>query len=264
MQQPILHARSLLANAPRVLVMTGAGISAESGVPTFRGPGGLWREFRPEDLATPEAFARDPRLVWEWYEWRREKVRACGPNAGHLALACWMLGRGGVTLVTQNVDGLHEAAAHRAGAADPAPAMPVRLHGSIARVRCSGCGYATDRLDPVDSTSVATLPHCPRCETLLRPDVVWFGESLPEAAMARAETAAHSADACLVVGTAGAVYPAAGLVLAVHGRGHPVIVVDPGETAFDSVAAVKLVGKAGDVLPGLLGDSSEFRVQGSE
>jgi NAD-dependent deacetylase len=261
---PFSHARTILSDAPHVLVMTGAGISAESGVPTFRGPGGLWREFRPEDLATADAFARDPRLVWEWYEWRREKLRACGPNAGHLALARWMLARGGVTLVSQNVDGLHESAARSMGVADPAPAMPVRLHGSIARVRCSRCDYSMDRPDPVDSTSLATLPHCPTCEALLRPDVVWFGESLPEAAMGRADIAAHTADACLVVGTAGAVYPAAGLVLAVHVRGRPVIVVDPGGTAFDSVAAVKLVGKAGDLLPALLADSSEFRVPSSE
>jgi len=232
--------------------MTGAGISAESGVPTFRGPGGLWREFKPEDLATPEAFDRDPRLVWEWYGWRRERVLACRPNPGHLALARWMLARNGVTLVTQNVDGLHEAAARSITAADPSPAMPVRLHGSIARARCTRCGYATDALAPVDPTSVDTLPHCPGCEALLRPDVVWFGESLPEEAMTRAEAASRAADACLVVGTAGAVYPAAGLVLAVHHRSRPVIVVDPGETALDSVAAVKLVGRAGDVLPGLL------------
>jgi NAD-dependent deacetylase len=235
-----------------VLVLTGAGISAESGVPTFRGPGGLWRESRPEDLATPEAFARDPRLVWEWYGWRREKVAACAPNAGHLALARWMAGRGGVTLVTQNVDGLHEAAARSLGGASAASALPVRLHGSIARVRCTRCAYAADGLEPVDATAIATLPSCPTCGALLRPDVVWFGEALPEDAVTRAEQAALDADACLVVGTAGAVYPAAGLVLTVHHRGRPVIVVDPGETGFDPVAAVKLIGRAGDVLPALL------------
>jgi NAD-dependent deacetylase len=232
--------------------LTGAGISAESGVPTFRGAGGLWREFRPEDLATPEAFARDPRLVWEWYGWRRERVAACRPNAGHRALARWMLSRDGVTLVTQNVDGLHEAAAREARPADPAPAMPVRLHGSIARVRCVRCDHAADGLDPVDSTTTASLPHCPRCGALLRPDVVWFGEALPEEALVRAAAAAAAADTCLVVGTAGAVYPAAGFAEKVRRRGRPVIVVDPAETAFDSIAAVKLTGKAGDILPAIL------------
>jgi NAD-dependent protein deacetylase/lipoamidase len=249
---PAARARSLLTNASTVLVLTGAGISAESGVPTFRGSGGLWREFRPEDIATPEAFARDPRLVWEWYGWRREQVAACQPNAGHLALARWMLARRGVTLVTQNVDGLHEAAARRTGAADPGGALPVRLHGSIARARCTRCTHATDGLDPVDATSVATLPHCPMCQALLRPDVVWFGELLPEVAVGIAERAARTADVCLVVGTAGAVHPAAGFVLTLHRRGRPVIVVDPNATAFDSVATVRLVGKAGDVLPALL------------
>ena len=249
---PAARARSLLASASRVLVLTGAGISAESGVPTFRGSGGLWREFRPEDLATPEAFARDPRLVWEWYGWRRDQVAACWPNAGHLALARWMLSRGGITLVTQNVDGLHEAAALSTGAPDPAPAMPVRLHGSIGRARCTRCSHTTDRLGPVDASSAATLPRCPMCQSLLRPDVVWFGELLPAEAVGIAERAARTADVCLVVGTAGAVYPAAGFVLPLHRRGGPVIVVDPNATAFDAVATVRLVGKAGDALPALL------------
>jgi len=247
-----VRAATLLRNAPSVLILTGAGISAESGVPTFRGPGGLWREFRPEDLATPEAFTRDPRLVWEWYGWRREQLSRCQPNAGHLALARWMVGREGVTLVSQNVDGLHEAAARTVAPANPLAAMPVRLHGSIARDRCTGCAYVAETPGIVDAASLATLPRCPRCASLLRPDVVWFGESLPQDAIARASAAAESAAACLVVGTAGAVYPAAGFALTVHRRGGAVIVVDPGETAFDPVAAVKLAGMAADVLPALL------------
>lgn len=246
------NAQLILHDASTILVLTGAGISAESGVPTFRGPGGLWKSFRPEDLATPEAFDRDPRLVWEWYGWRREKVAACQPNAGHLALARWMLGRTGVTLVTQNVDGLHEAAARQLDPRHPEPAMPVRLHGSIARVRCTGCSFSGDDFEPVDATSAETLPRCDSCRSLLRPDVVWFGESLPVEALLRAEQAAGSADACLVVGTAGAVYPAAGFVFAVHQRNRPVIVVDPGPTAFDDVADCRLTGTAGNVLPAFL------------
>lgn len=245
--------RAILTDAGRVLVITGAGISAESGVPTFRGPAGLWKDFRLEDLATPEAFERDPRLVWEWYGWRRERVSTCTPNPGHLALARWILGRSGVTLVTQNVDGLHEAAARRVDPGNPARAIPVRLHGSIGWVRCTRCTFKAEDASPVDATSIDTLPHCPSCAAMLRPDVVWFGESLPVDALLRAEQASRSASACLVVGTAGVVYPAAGFALAVARRGKPLIVVDPGETAFDSAAAVKLVGNAGKVLPALLG-----------
>jgi NAD-dependent protein deacetylase/lipoamidase len=233
--------------------MTGAGISAESGVPTFRGVGGLWKEFRPEDLATPEAFDRDPRLVWEWYGWRRSLVAQCQPNAGHLALARWMSGRGGVTLVTQNVDALHEAANRTVALQDAARLAPIRLHGSIARTRCTHCGYAAEDDAVIDATSRETLPHCPDCGALLRPDVVWFGESLPLDALRRAEEASAGAQLCLVVGTAGAVYPAAGYVAAVERRGRPVIVVDPGITAFDGIASVKLTGTAGAVLPELLG-----------
>jgi NAD-dependent deacetylase len=250
-------ARQLLREATRVLVLTGAGISAESGVPTFRGPGGLWKDFRPEDLATPEAFARDPRLVWEWYGWRRAMVATCRPNAGHLALARWLLERDGITLVTQNVDALHEAAARVVGGDQASRAMPVRLHGSIARVRCTRCDHTAEDSSPVDATSLAALPRCPGCQAMLRPDVVWFGEPLPPAAMAQATGAAQSADACLVVGTAGAVYPAAGFAVTVVGRGGTLVVVDPGATEFDRMAAVKLVGGAGEVLPELLVQRTE-------
>jgi NAD-dependent deacetylase len=246
-------ARTLLASASRILILTGAGISAESGVPTFRGPDGLWRNFSPEELATPEAFARDPRLVWEWYGWRRQLVGACEPNAGHLALARWLLAREGITLVTQNVDGLHEAAAIMTGGAAAEAAFPVRLHGSIERVRCTRCRYAGDHRGVIDATSNATLPHCPSCGALLRPDVVWFGESLPESAVELASRAALSAEVCLVVGTAGAVYPAAGFARTVYQRGGRLVVVDPGKTAFDDIAAVKLTGEAGVVLPEILG-----------
>lgn len=248
----ITEAAALLEGAAHVLVLTGAGISTESGVPSFRGTGGLWQTYRPEDLATPEAFERDPRLVWEWYGWRRATVARCDPNEGHLALARWMLRRDGTTLVTQNVDPLHERAAQSLGAAGAHRALPVRLHGSISRVRCIQCEYAAEDSSTIDATSLATLPRCPRCQALLRPDVVWFGEPLPEAAIEVATRAARSAEACLVVGTAGAVYPAAGFAHLVAQSGGALIVVDPGATAFDAVATVKLVGKAGEVLPGLL------------
>jgi NAD-dependent deacetylase len=275
-----VRARDLLARAERVVVCTGAGVSAESGVPTFRGPGGLWKTYRPDQLATPEAFAHDPRLVWEWYGWRRDLVAACRPNLAHVALARCMLRRGGVTLVTQNVDDLHERGAEEAALgllregrlpaasalapagdeddlraaarAAGARAAPIRLHGSLLHVRCTRCGERREHRGAVDASSDTTLPRCAACGGLLRPDVVWFGEPLPEGALAAAFSAAAAADACLVVGTAGAVQPAAALVDEAAGAGARVIVVAPGETAYDGVADVKLWGAAGEVVPALL------------
>jgi NAD-dependent deacetylase len=274
------RACALLAGADRVVVFTGAGVSAESGVPTFRGPGGLWKTFRPEQLATPEAFARDPRLVWEWYGWRRDLVAACRPNLAHVALARWMLLRRGVTLVTQNVDDLHERGAEAAalgllredrlptsGASAPhgdedalraaarpaaARAAPIRLHGSLFHVRCTQCGERLEHRGAMDASDAASLPRCAACGGLLRPDVVWFGESLPEGALDAAFAAAAAAQVCLVVGTAGAVQPAAALVDEAAGAGARVIVVDPGETAYDGVADVRLWGAACEVVPRLL------------
>ena len=199
MTASVPEARELLAGARSVLVLTGAGVSAESGVPTFRGPDGLWRTHRPEELAMPEACARDPRLVWEWYGWRRERVGRCRPNAGHHALAAWALERGvtggpGVTLVTQNVDGLHEEAAREvAGVGDPAPALPVELHGSLFRIRCTRCAHRASDRSPVNAASEASLPRCPACGALLRPNVVWFGEALDPAVLERASDPDHRA-----------------------------------------------------------------------
>ena len=237
---PELQARTVLAEAARVVVFTGAGISAESGVPTFRGPGGLWRNFKPEDLATAEAFARNPKLVWEWYGWRRGLVAGCKPNPAHAALAAWMRGRGGVTLVTQNVDDLHE----RAGSTEL-----IKLHGSLFTDRCSRCDY---RRDASLTAAYDPPPLCPGCGAPLRPDVVWFGEMLPEEALVAAEHAAVRAGACLVIGTSGAVYPAAGIVHAAREAGARLIVVDPGPTEYDRMADIRLTGNAGELVPPLL------------
>jgi NAD-dependent deacetylase len=184
----------------RVVVFTGAGISAESGIPTFRGPGGLWRNVRAEELATPAAFARDPRMVWEWYEWRRSLIREARPNAAHLAIASLeaQLPAGAVLVVTQNVDGLHERAGSR---------NLIELHGNIFRVRCTREGTIARHDAVIDDPP----PRC-ACGALLRPDIVWFGEMLPEGAMERAAEAIGQSDLLLVVGTSGVVYPAAGLV----------------------------------------------------
>jgi NAD-dependent deacetylase len=251
----LVAARMMLARALRVVVFTGAGVSAESGVPTFRGAGGLWKTFKPEDLATPIAFGRDPQLVWEWYGWRRQAVGRCLPNAAHVALARWMLARLGVTLVSQNVDDLHERAA-RAAAGDAVAAgraEPVRLHGSLFHDHCTRCTYRAEARGAVDATSIATLPHCPECGGLLRPDVVWFGEMLPARAVEAAFAAAGEAEACLVIGTTGAVYPAAAVVHTAKAAGAQVVVVDPGPTEYDGLADLKLVGQAGTIVPLLVG-----------
>jgi NAD-dependent deacetylase len=244
---PIARARSLLDDAHRVMVLTGAGVSAESGVPTFRGPGGLWKQYHAEDLATPEAFARDPRLVWEWYGWRREVVSGCVPNAAHHALATAASARPAFRVVTQNVDGLHAAAAGSPNA------QPLELHGSLFRVRCTRCVGGREDRSTIDARSLETLPHCASCGALLRPDIVWFGESLDPAILAEAIRLASSADVCLVVGTSALVHPAAGLDDLTHRGGGRVIEVNVADTPLTGRASVALRGPAASIVPELLG-----------
>jgi NAD-dependent deacetylase len=228
-----------LREAGRVVVMTGAGVSAESGVPTFRGPGGLWRQYRPEDLATPEAFARDPRLVWEWYAWRREVIAPLPPNAAHFALAALEARTPEFLLATQNVDGLHAAAGSR---------RMVEMHGTIWRLRCTACDYARhDRRVPLPEVP----PRC-ACGSLLRPDVVWFGEGLSEPVIGRAFEAAREAEVVLVVGTSSLVYPAAALPQMARASGAFVIEVNPEETPLTSLADVSLRGTAAALVPALV------------
>ncbi|HZD04802.1 MAG TPA: NAD-dependent deacylase, partial [Longimicrobiales bacterium] len=229
--------------------------SAESGVPTFRGEAGLWKRNKPEELATPGAFRRDPRLVWEWYGWRRELVGACAPNAAHRALARFQGSRPGVVLVTQNVDGLHERALVEEGLETWDRSL--ELHGSLFRVRCTRCGHRGPHPDPVDATSEETLPHCPRCGALLRPDVVWFGEPLDASVQRHAFQVAGSAETCLVVGTSAVVQPAASLPLATLEAGGVVVEVNPDTTPLTAVAEVSLRGPAARVLPDLLGPEHE-------
>lgn len=213
------EARRALSEARCLLVLTGAGISAESGVPTFRGPGGYWRNRHFSELANPATFAREPRTVWDWYLERRSTVRACAPNAAHEALAAWSKraagqGRAPGALVTQNVDGLHERAGH---------AGVVRFHGSLWRNRCTACGR--ERAD--ESLAWPELPLSPCCRAPERPGVVWFGEPIPSAALAAAFKAVGRADAALVVGTTGVVYPAAALADAMRAKGAPIVEVNP-------------------------------------
>ncbi len=245
------RARELLARANRTFVLTGAGISAESGVPTFRGDGGLWRSFRAEELATPTAFARDPKLVWEWYRWRRETIGRCRPNAAHRALARRAHARGDLRIVTQNVDELHADAAREISSTEPAPALPIELHGSIFRSRCTRCGHAfPDR----ESRAELPLPTCTQCGGLLRPDVVWFGESLDPEIIDGAMDEARSADLCLVIGTSAVVHPAAGLASIVAQHGGAVIEINPDATPLTRAADVSIRATAATAVPLLLAD----------
>lgn len=241
-------ARAMVRAARRVVALTGAGISAESGVPTFRDAGGLWRTYRPEDLATPEALARDPQTVWEWYDHRRSFLASCEPNPAHRALARFFVRRGTAGLITQNVDGLHTRAAHEeAGDRAPDPALPVELHGMIARDRCNVCGARTPG-GPLGDT----LPRCADCGGLRRPDVILFGESLDGTVLARAQAMAARADLCLVIGTSAEVYPAAAIPWTTRHAGGDIIEVNTQATSLTGAATVAVHGKAGDVLPELL------------
>lgn len=220
-------------------ILTGAGISAESGIPTFRGAEGLWRTFRPEQLATPEAFARDPKLVWEWYDWRRGLIADARPNLGHFALAQLEEQKPDSTLITQNVDGLHNrAGSHRI----------LKIHGDIWWTLCTVC-------NKVRSDFRVPLPELPpRCECggLLRPGVVWFGESLPSETWKQAEDAVGACDILVVAGTSAVVYPAASLAPLAKRSGARVIEINTEETPLSGAADILLRGPSAEILPQLV------------
>jgi NAD-dependent deacetylase len=231
--------RKWLQQASSVAVLTGAGVSAESGVPTFRGNNGLWKQRRPEDLATPGAFTRDPKLVWEWYDWRRSVLAEAKPNPGHYALADLEKRVANFTLITQNVDGLHELAGSR---------NVLRLHGSIWRVRCLACRQERfDRRIPFPEIP----PKC-ECGGTLRPAVVWFGEALPQEVWQAAENAARSAELFLVIGTSAVVYPAAGLAQIAKSSGARVVEINIAETQLSDQIDRFLQGPSGELLPQLI------------
>jgi NAD-dependent deacetylase len=226
-----------LAGTGRVAVLTGAGISAESGVPTFRGKDGLWRQYKAETLATPEAFERDPKLVWEWYDWRRGLIAPVEPNAGHRVIAGWESLFGEMAVITQNVDGLHAKAGSQ---------NVVELHGNIWKLRCTREGTVGEVRDN-------PLPHippvCPNCGSFLRPHIVWFGESLDPVVLGRAYELSESCQVMFVIGTSAVVHPAASLPYSAARAGAKIIEVNLEPTSLTPQADFFFPGKAGEILP---------------
>lgn len=220
----IRQAAELLAGASCVCVSSGAGMSVESGIPTFRGEDGLWSQVNVQEMATPEAFAKNPSKVWEWYRWRRESLAKIEPHAGHRLLAEWEERVDDFVVVTQNIDGLHHAAGSK---------NVIELHGRMDMVRCAQCDYRQQGLEDLGPD-----PHCPKCEGWLRPDVVWFGEMLPPGALEAAFAAARRCDVLILVGTSGVVQPAASLAEVARSSGGRIIEVNPNPTPLSSLADV--------------------------
>jgi NAD-dependent deacetylase len=231
--------RAKLSIARSVTVLTGAGISADSGVPTFRGADGLWRRYRAEDLATPDAFARDPRLVWEWYNWRRELIATKRPNPAHDAVAQMEQRFNRFWLITQNVDGLHREAGSR---------QLSEIHGNIWMVRCTACRLVVENRD----VPISILPLCGSCGCLLRPHIVWFGESLAEEDLQKSDAALQTSDLCLIIGTSGLVYPAAGFASIAKQAGAFVVEINLDPTPQSGIVDVAIQGRAKDIVPLLL------------
>lgn len=229
-----------VTSATRVVVLTGAGVSQESGLRTFRdAQAGLWSQYKPEDLASPEAFTRDPKLVWDWYAWRREAIKGVRPNPGHYALVEMEKLVPEFTLITQNVDGLHRFAGSQ---------NVLELHGNIQKVRCSQCGIFTETwVDDPDS-----VPTCSSCGGLLRPDVVWFGEPLPRGELEAAVKASRACQVFFSIGTSGVVQPAASLAHAARNNGSVVVEINAEPTPLTPKVDFAFHGKSGELLPDLV------------
>lgn len=231
---------NLLRTSARVVALTGAGVSQESGLRTFRdAQSGLWEQYRPEDLATPQAFHRNPKLVWDWYAMRRELAGMVEPNPGHYALAEMSRLISNFVLITQNVDGLHR----KAGSLDV-----IELHGNLQRVKCSDCGTLVQTWNEAGGD----VPYCPSCGGLLRPDVVWFGEQLPLDALDKAIDAACRCQVFFSIGTSGLVQPAASLAYAARNNGGVIIEINAEPTPLSSDCDFTFHGKSGEILPQLL------------
>ncbi|MCE9598976.1 MAG: NAD-dependent deacylase [Spirochaetia bacterium] len=231
-------ARQRIRESRRLAVITGAGVSAESGIPTFRGPGGLWRNFRAEELATPEAFKRDPKLVWEWYDWRRGICKQAQPNPGHLSLAKIETTATEFLLITQNVDGLHK----RAGSKRIA-----EIHGNIWRARCTLCGNEFD----LEETPLLEIPPRCKCKGIARPDIVWFGETYDQDLLEDILDFLSGTDTLITVGTSGMVPMP--VYLTRHAMSHGAFAIDlnPDESELSGIVNLSLRGKAGEILPNL-------------
>jgi len=227
----------LLKSTRRVAVLTGAGISAESGVPTFRGKDGLWRRYRAEELATPSAFHQNPKLVWEWYDWRRGLIASKEPNPGHKVIASWENIFPSFHLITQNVDGLHQKAGSK---------NVLELHGNIWKVRCTEEGSVSENYQtPLNEIP----PRCPDCGALLRPHIVWFGEALPSSVLQKSLLLSSSCEVMFVVGTSAVVQPAATLPYSASEAGAKIVEINPAATPLSTYADFSFRGKAGEVLP---------------
>jgi len=241
----------LLTPEARITVLTGAGVSAASGVPTFRGSDGLWKNFRPETLATAEAFGRDPKLVWEWYAWRRFRIAGCEPNDAHRVLADWSKRFSNFKLITQNVDGLHEraAASAKATAGQGHAHDVIRLHGSIWEVSCwQGCAKSPRRWQDKRVSFNELPPRCPHCGGIIRPGVVWFGETLETDVVTQASNATRC-DVFMTVGTSAVVYPAAGFIDQARKHGAFTVEINPEATPATNTVDLALRGGAETVLP---------------
>ena len=241
------QAAAKLREASWITCLTGAGVSAESGVPTFRGQGGFWREQRAEDLATPEAFARDPLKVANFYRWRKRLLRSVEPNPGHYALAELEARAKRFSLITQNIDGLHWLAGSK---------EIIEIHGGLWTWRCTDCGHEIDTHDmpesEVEVDTIEELDHCPKCNGLMRPGVVWFGEMLPPEDLLRAEEAFRGCDLMLVVGTSALVQPAASFAVWAKQAGAYLIEANLEPTPLTDIADISLQGKSGELLPELV------------
>ncbi len=236
-----------LSNAKSLVFFTGAGISAESGISTFRGKDGIWNKLRPEELANFNAFMKNPDMVWEWYQYRRKIINESAPNPGHIAIAEFEKYFESVKVVTQNVDNLHGRAGSK---------IIYELHGNIERNFCVDCGTF---YNSSDYTFTDQAPKCEKCRGLVRPDVVWFGEMLPQEVFAEAEKSAAWSDICFVVGTSAVVYPAAYIPLTARKNGSYIVEVNIESTELTGYADQSFFGKSGEILPEILAKVKEIK-----
>jgi NAD-dependent deacetylase len=237
LEEKIAEAREIIDSASNIVVLTGAGISAESGVPTFRGQEGLWQNYRPEELATPDAFWKDPKLVWEWYDWRRNAVKDAKPNPGHYALAELETQGKNLTLVTQNIDGLHQMAGS---------SNITEMHGNLWQIRCTKCGEIEQNYEvPLRQLP----PKCKKCGDLGRPNVVWFGEMIDMALIDTILRAIEECQVMLIIGTSGVVEPAASMGLVAKQTNKTVIEINLDETPSAGLYDIVIREKSGEILP---------------